>query len=111
MNNIKGLNLLNGYLESNLGIESVCHFPCFAHISNLSINDGIKDLAKILSNLRKLGAFMKGSSSKAQAFEETIKANNHEYVKPKQDIYIRWNSTYDMVEKTKNETSHSNYVH
>jgi hypothetical protein len=37
--------------------------------------------------------------TKSQIFEETAHALNSSFVKLKRNIYIRWNSTYDMIEK------------
>ncbi len=77
-NNIKGLNLLNEYLVENLKLENICHFPCFGHIFNLSINinDGIKEFESIISNLRQIDSSIKNSSKKSHAYENACKAKN-----------------------------------
>ncbi len=64
-NNIKGLNLLNEYLVENLKLENICQFPCFGHILNSSINDGIKEFESIISKLRQIGSSIKNSSKKS----------------------------------------------
>ncbi len=87
-------------LKKSGGVWStLTHFPCFGHILNLSINDGIKDISEILSNLRNLGRVIKSSSKKQQTFEETAKALKLNPLVLKRDTYIRWNSTYEMIER------------
>jgi hypothetical protein len=55
-------------LENDLNQKNIVHFPCFGRILNWFINDGIKDISEILSNLRNLGRVIKPSS------KETAKA-------------------------------------
>jgi hypothetical protein len=98
-NNIKGLNLLNEYLVENLKLENICQFPCFGHILNLSINDGIKEFESIISKLRQIGSSIKNSSKKSQSYENTCKAIDQTFTKLKRDTYIRWNSTYEMIDR------------
>jgi hypothetical protein len=77
------------------------HFPCFGHILNLSINDSIKDISEILSNLRNLEARLNLLQKKHKTFKETAKALKLNPLVPKRDTYIRWNSTYEMIEVSK----------
>jgi hypothetical protein len=71
-NNKKGVKLLNTYLENYLKVDKVCHFPCFGHVLNLSINDGIKDISNILSNLRLIGSAIKNSSKKLKYLKKQL---------------------------------------
>jgi len=59
-NNIKGIELLNEYFEKEFN-SNICHFPCFGHVLNLSINNGIKQISKILNNLRIIASKLKNS--------------------------------------------------
>jgi hypothetical protein len=86
-------------LKNELNLDKIIRLPCFGHVLNICINDGIKDFAQTLINLRNFGSSLKNSSKKQQTFEETSKALKLEYLKLRRDTHIRWNSTYEMVEK------------
>ncbi len=96
-NNIRGIKLLNSYLK-NKNLSEVTHFPCFGHVLNLSINEGIKEVSGILTNLRKIASNLKNSSKQIQKFEEIANALGEKYLRLKRDIHIRLNSTFEMIE-------------
>jgi hypothetical protein len=85
-NNIKGIELLNEYFEKEFN-SNICHFPCFGHVLNLSINNGIKQISKILNNLRIIASKLKNSPKQQQTFDEIAKLFGENNVKLKRDIY------------------------
>ena len=92
--------MLKDYMKYELLIEKeVYHLPCFAHVLNLSVQSGITMIKDTIKNLRDLGSALKHSTKQKQLLEETSAALKQKYAKMKRDNNIRWNSTYDMINR------------
>jgi hypothetical protein len=77
------------------------HMRCAAHILNLVVSDGLKDLNDSISNIRNAVRYVRFSPSRMTKFKKCIE---HENIKCKKmvclDVPIRWNSTYLMLNIT-----------
>ncbi|KAI9156677.1 hypothetical protein LWI28_010450 [Acer negundo] len=97
VNNLKGLLL-------NLRIPLVCngdflHINCCAHILDLIVQDGLKDINEIVHKIRESIICVKVSKELRQDFLECIKQVSLDCKKGlRQDIPTIWNLTYLMLE-------------
>lgn len=75
------------------------HMRCSAHILNLVVNDGLKDLNSSISGIRDAIRFVRSSSQRHAKFKECIEFSN---ISSKKlvclDVPTRWNSTFMMLE-------------
>ncbi|TXG72895.1 hypothetical protein EZV62_001474 [Acer yangbiense] len=75
------------------------HLRCCAHILNLIVGDGLKDLHKSVVAIRNAVKYVKSSPSRLDRFKRAIeheKLGNHGFVVL--DVPTWWNSTYLMLE-------------
>ncbi|TXG67287.1 hypothetical protein EZV62_008562 [Acer yangbiense] len=75
------------------------HLRCCAHILNLIVGDGLKDLHKSVVAIRNAVKYVKSSPSRLDRFKRAVeheKLGNHGFVVL--DVPTRWNSTYLMLE-------------
>ena len=99
-NNNLGISLLKDYMQTELYIEKrLFHLPCFEHVLNLCVQQGIATISDTLKNLRNICSAMKVSSKQKQILEETSIPLKQSYYKLKRDTNVRWNSTYIMIER------------
>ncbi|KAK9119242.1 hypothetical protein Scep_017335 [Stephania cephalantha] len=75
------------------------HMRCCAHILNLMVQDGLKEIEKILDKVRDSIKFVKGSQSRRKKFLDCATQLAIDCKKGLvQDVVTRWNSTYLMIE-------------
>ena len=75
------------------------HVRCSAHILNLIVCDGLKELSYSISSIRNAVRYVRSSPARLKRFKEACK---DEHIESKAllclDVVTRWNSTYLMLE-------------
>ena len=75
------------------------HVRCCAHIMNLVVQDGLKEIDDAVIKVRESVKYCKGSQARKQRFLSCIEHVGLQSSKGlKQDVITRWNSTYLMLE-------------
>ena len=75
------------------------HIRCGAHILNLIMQDGLKVIEGALDKIRESVKYVKGSEARKIRFVECLSQLSYlTNKKVRQDLPMRWNSTYLMLE-------------
>ncbi|CAH1437414.1 unnamed protein product [Lactuca virosa] len=74
------------------------HLRCYAHILNLIVQDGLKQIDVVVEKVREFVKYVKGSSARKTRFCQCCSQNLLDTNKDlMQDVPTRWNSTYRMI--------------
>ena len=93
----KGLKNMGGLLMDG----QFFHMRCCAHILNLVVSDGLKELHNSIISIRNAIRFARSSPQRLAKFRECIEFSKIEYKKLLCfDVPTRWNSTYMMLDAT-----------
>ena len=93
---------------------------CCAHVLNLIVKEGLKDVDEAVYKVRECVKYCKGSQAIKQRFLESVRMCDLVYKKGlRQDVLTRWNSTFLMLESALHykkvfnhlEISDGNFVH
>jgi hypothetical protein len=77
------------------------HVRCAAHIINLVVKDGLKQLSGAIDKMRDSVRYTKSTASRKQDFSEAIQhASIKKQALPSVDVPTRWNSTYLMLKSS-----------
>ncbi|XP_062094148.1 zinc finger BED domain-containing protein RICESLEEPER 2-like [Humulus lupulus] len=75
------------------------HMRCSAHILNLIVTDGLKELNDAISSIQNAVRYVQSSPARLKRFKESCKdANIESKALLCLDVVTRWNSTYLMLE-------------
>ncbi|XP_027101321.1 zinc finger BED domain-containing protein RICESLEEPER 2 [Coffea arabica] len=86
-----------GRCNKLLGRGKLFHVRCCAHILNLMVQDGLKDIVDICENIRDSVDFVNKSDGRALLFAEIAQHLQIPGNKLLHDCRTRWNSTYEML--------------
>uniref|UniRef100_A0A182N889 BED-type domain-containing protein n=1 Tax=Anopheles dirus TaxID=7168 RepID=A0A182N889_9DIPT len=83
------------------------YIPCLAHTINSIAQNAINHSIKTtIEEVRKVVAYFKKNQKASQTLIEVQNRLNQDQLKLKQDVLMRWNSTYDMLNRfSKNKMS------
>jgi hypothetical protein len=106
LDNASSNDVCVGLLRNQLNIKKalVCegeffHIHCCAHILNLIVQDGLKEIDSALQKIRDSVKYVRGSQMRKQNFLLAVnKMSLDSRTGLKQDVPTRWNSTYLMLE-------------
>ena len=75
------------------------HLRCCAHILNLIVQDGLKEIESSIEKIRESVKYVKGSQVRRKKFLECVKLISMGGKRGlRQDVATRWNSTYLMFD-------------
>ncbi|KAK2645950.1 hypothetical protein Ddye_021145 [Dipteronia dyeriana] len=127
LDNASSNNSLVHNLKSHLNINKalLCdgeflHIRCCAHIINLIVQDGLKEIDGVVHKVGESVKYARASQTRKQKFLECIKRVHLDSKRGlRQDVHTRWNSTYLMLDSaiyyrlawTALELTDSNYKH
>ncbi|KAL5550061.1 hypothetical protein UlMin_000237 [Ulmus minor] len=75
------------------------HMRCCAHIVNLIVCDGLKEMGDSIASIRNAVRYVRSSSARLKRFKEaSTEANIESKALLCLDVMTRWNSTYMMLE-------------
>jgi Domain of unknown function (DUF4413) len=76
------------------------HIRCCAHVLNIIVQDGIKELGDSITKIRESVKYVSGSEGRKIKFEDSVKYCGIESSKGLWlDVPTRWNSTFLMLER------------
>lgn len=85
--------------ESSILDGKFLHIRCVAHIFNLVVKDGLKDMDSSIVKVRTIVKYVRSSPARLQKFKSCVE---EEKIESKSlvclDVETRWNSTYLMLE-------------
>ncbi|XP_022023193.1 zinc finger BED domain-containing protein RICESLEEPER 2 isoform X2 [Helianthus annuus] len=117
------IGLLREQLNKKLPLVSrgnFFHLRCCAHILNLIVQDGLKQIDECIYKVRESIKYVKGSQQRKEKFIECVQLLSLKRKKGlRQDVVTRWNSTFLMLDGAlfyrrafcHLELSDSNYKH
>jgi hypothetical protein len=74
------------------------HCRCAAHVLNLIVQEGLKEMSDTIKNIRDSVKYVKSSQARKQRFEKMItEVGISSNKRPPLDVVTRWNSTYHML--------------
>uniref|UniRef100_A0A3Q7GHJ3 HAT C-terminal dimerisation domain-containing protein n=1 Tax=Solanum lycopersicum TaxID=4081 RepID=A0A3Q7GHJ3_SOLLC len=77
------------------------HVRCMAHILNLIVQDGLKEIGPAIKRVRQMVKYVRSSSSRTRNFLKCVEMQKIECDKMLSlDVPTRWNSTYLMLDTT-----------
>ncbi|XP_058181153.1 zinc finger BED domain-containing protein RICESLEEPER 2-like [Rhododendron vialii] len=95
------VDLLKNHLNLNSALvdEGSCfHSRCCAHILNLVVQMGLKEIDVVVDKIRECVKYMKGSQARKQKLLECVAQYSLDSKRGlRQDVPTRWNSTYLML--------------
>jgi len=105
VNNASSNDTMVGYLKRRLNNwnETMLrgkhlHMRRIAHIVNLIVNDGIKELGSSVARVRSTVKYVRSSTSRLQKFKNCVEIKKIKWSKTLcLDASTRWNSTYLML--------------
>ncbi|KAK9995452.1 hypothetical protein SO802_020138 [Lithocarpus litseifolius] len=75
------------------------HLRCCAHILNLVVQDGLKEIDIVVQKIRESIKYVRGSQGRKKSFYESVKQMDLDGKKGlRQDVPTRWNSTFLMLQ-------------
>ncbi len=80
---------------SNLSFK---HYRCAAHIINLAVKAGLKCVDSAIIKLRQLVIKVRNFLKLLDNLRTIYSVKQKQFIMPVQDIEIRWNATYCMIE-------------
>ncbi|KAM3301031.1 zinc finger BED domain-containing protein RICESLEEPER 2 [Capsicum chacoense] len=84
---------------SNMKFGEHLHVRCMAHILNLIVQDGLKEIGASVKRVRQMVKYIKVSPARIRKFNECCEFENIECKKSLcLDVPTRWNSTYLMLD-------------
>lgn len=96
-------NMVSGmeYLQADHTINSIIHMRCSAHILNLAVKSGLdcKEISQSISKIRYVCKKVNASSKLEADLTAHQKACKEKELSVSLDIEIRWNSTFDMIDR------------
>lgn len=104
--NVKCLQLLTLFND----YDDVIHTRCLAHILNLVVKKGLKEVEEPISAVSKLVNLINFSAKKKQAHFEKCAELDMPQLALLKEMNIRWNSTYLMLERAYKMKAVLNYL-
>ncbi|KAH7658200.1 Tam3-transposase (Ac family) protein [Dioscorea alata] len=106
LDNASSNDVVARHLKSNFESRDKLHFKgkffhiqCCAHILNLMVQDGLKEIEEIIYRIRESVKYLKKSPGRLHKFGEIARQLN---ISTKKglciDVPTRWNSTYNMID-------------
>lgn len=73
------------------------HVRCCAHILNIMVQHGLKQVKTIVKNVHDIVDYLNGSEHRLKKFAELVQQFNLKERRLVLECKTRWNSTYDML--------------
>jgi len=93
--------LKNQLIENNALISdgSFFHIRCCAHVLNLVVQEGLKDIDSVVKKIRESVKYVRGSQIRKKKFLECVNLVGLDSKRGlRQDVPTRWNSTFLMLD-------------
>ena len=95
--------MVNGieFLKNDDEVTTVIHMRCSAHILNLSVQAGLEceQISEMIVKIRNVCKKIHSSTKLTAELTVYEKANKEKELSVVLDVEVRWNSTYDMLNR------------
>ena len=87
--------------DDEISSMNFSHYRCAAHVLNLGVKNGLKTVDNSVMKARKLTNMIRNSTNLTNSLRSFCAVKNMKFLKLIQDIDIRWNSTFYMLQRFK----------